>query len=388
MKFLHTSDLHLGRSLHGVDLSEVQRDTLSRIVEVAIEHDVQGVLVAGDIYDRAFPPAESVVLFEHFLHRLRQADIAVVVISGNHDQAERLGYGSSLFREGLSVLTNPLACDVPVSFRDAEGEVLVYGIPYLDPETVRRSFSPPDQPLLPTTHQAVVGEAMNRVRADLRRRGGEPRVVVVSHAFVAGGHASESERDVTVGGLDFVPSSVYAGADYVALGHLHGPQQPASIGTEAVLRYSGSPLRYSISEALHTKSVTLVTIPTRGEVEVTEVVMAQPRPMADLRGTIDELLGPAYRDHHQSWVRLTVTDDRRPDSMIPRLRAQFPHALEFVYRPAQIDGGVKSVHVDHASDPVEVTAEFVAQVRATPLSESEHALVADVVATVQRQGSS
>ena len=385
MKFLHTSDLHLGRSLHSYDLSGAQRDMLNRIVDIAIERKVDAVLVAGDVYDRAFPPAEAVVQFEQFLARIRGANIAVVVVSGNHDQAERLGYGSSLFREGLYVLTDPRDVANPVRLRDDAGDVLIYGIPYLDPETVRRLYSRSDDELLPASHQAVVGEAMNRVRADLSVREGSPRVVVVSHAFVAGGNTSDSERDVVVGGLDFVPSSVFEGAHYVALGHLHGPQQPASVGTSAVLRYSGSPLRYSISEAKHTKSVTIVDLTAPGHVEIETVALDQPRPMADLRDTIDELLSRKYENDRESWVRLTVTDDQRPESMIPRLRDTFPHALEFQHAPQVAAAGLKSVHVDRASDPLEVTAEFVEQVRLAPLTESERALVADVIAAVNRQ---
>ena len=155
MKFLHTSDLHLGRSLHSYDLSGAQRDMLNRIVDIAIERKVDAVLVAGDVYDRAFPPAEAVVQFEQFLARIRGANIAVVVVSGNHDQAERLGYGSSLFREGLYVLTDPRDVANPVRLRDDAGDVLIYGIPYLDPETVRRLYSRSDDELLPASQSGT-----------------------------------------------------------------------------------------------------------------------------------------------------------------------------------------------------------------------------------------
>ncbi|MSV72875.1 MAG: exonuclease subunit SbcD, partial [Actinobacteria bacterium] len=214
MRLLHTSDLHLGRSLNGHDLSVAQGAFLDRIVETAVERSVDVVLVAGDVYDRTLPPVESVAAFESFLVRLHALGIAVVVISGNHDQAVRLGYGSALFQHGVHLLTDPARVQVPVEFADEHGPVLVYGLPYLQPELTRRILTDPDGPDLPATHEAVVGAAMTRVRADLEARGGSPRVVVVAHAFVVGGEegpvVSTSERDVSVGGLQTVPSAVFA----------------------------------------------------------------------------------------------------------------------------------------------------------------------------------
>ena len=390
MRLLHTSDLHLGRSLNGHDLSVAQGAFLDRIVETAVERSVDVVLVAGDVYDRTLPPVESVAAFESFLVRLHALGIAVVVISGNHDQAVRLGYGSALFQHGVHLLTDPARVQVPVEFADEHGPVLVYGLPYLQPELTRRILTDPDGPDLPATHEAVVGAAMTRVRADLEARGGSPRVVVVAHAFVVGGEeqpaVSTSERDVSVGGLQTVPSAVFAGAHYVALGHLHGPQQPRAVGTGALLRYCGSPLRYSISERDHRKSLTIVDLGPTGEVLVDEVVLPQPRPMADLRGTLGELLSDAFAEHRQSWVRLTITDSQRPDDLMRQLRDAFPHRVDVVFDPARGPRAVSSVAVDHSSDPLDVAAEFISVVRDSPITDEERLILDEVLAELHLVG--
>ena len=387
MRLLHTSDLHLGRSLNGHDLSAAQGAFLDRIVDAAIDRAVDVVLIAGDVYDRTLPPVESVVAFESFLVRLHALGIPVVVISGNHDQAVRLGYGSALFQEGVHLLTDPARVQVPVELADEHGPVLVYGVPYLQPELTRRALSHPDGPELPATHEAVVGAAMARVRADLARRDGSPRVVVLAHAFVVGGEespvVSTSERDVSVGGLQTVPSAVFAGAHYVALGHLHGPQQPRAVGTGALLRYSGSPLRYSISERDHSKSLTIVDLGPTGEVRVDEVLLPQPRPMADLRGTLVELLSDAHAHHRQSWVRLTITDSQRPDDLMRQLRDAFPHRVDVVFESARGHRAAASATVDHSSSPLDVAAEFIIAVRDVAMTDEERLLLGEVIAELE-----
>lgn len=385
MRFLHTSDLHLGRSLNGVDLSAAQQRALDQMVQVAVSRHVDAVLVAGDVYDRAFPPAHALVMFENFLVQLHEAGIAVVVVSGNHDQPERLGYGSALFRHGLHLLTDPREVDQPVRLRDEHGDVLVFGIPFLEPEVARRLLVSDDGELLEPRAEAVIAEAMRRVRSHIDSVGGSPRVVVVSHAFVLGGEGSDSERDVTVGGVDYVPSAAYAGAHYVALGHLHGPQQPAPVGVDGVLRYSGSPLRYSISECAHVKSVTVVELDAHGATTIDVVEIEQERPMADLTGTLDELLSEQYAAHRDSWVRLTATDDQRPDSLVPRLRAAFPHMIDYRHLPASAQSQQRIMHVDSASDPLDVVAAFVAEVRpGQPLTGDERDLLVEAIAEVRR----
>ena len=374
MRLLHTSDWHLGRTLHGVNLHEAQSAVLDRICELVEDPPdgipVDAVLVAGDVYDRGVPPVESVQLFEWTLSRL-SAVTTVVVTSGNHDSAIRLGYGSALFRERIRMITDLGALDLPLLLEGSDGvQAAIYGIPYLDPDHARVALAGSGAPL-PRSHQAVVGAACELIRADLAGRHGV-RSVVLAHAFVAGAEPSDSERSIMVGGVDRVAGTVFAGIDYAALGHLHGPQAPES-AERSVVRYSGSPLRYSFSEQDHTKVVLLVDLPAEGPAVVTPVEIEQPRPMATLRGRLEELLeSPAHSVAEASWVRVTVTDRVRPDSLMDRIRSRFPHALQVFHEPeGAIDRGRSGTTVVSERDPRELGSDFIAYVTKAVASEGE-----------------
>ncbi|HEY0187892.1 MAG TPA: exonuclease SbcCD subunit D [Cellulomonas sp.] len=377
MRLLHTSDWHLGRTLHGVDLTAHQAAFLDHLVEVVRAERVDAVLVAGDVYDRAIPPVEAVGMLSDALRRI--AETATVVLTpGNHDSAARLGFGAALMQDRVRILARPEAVDRPVVLAGPEGDVLVYGLPYLDPDVVRHSLAPGDEPL-PRSHAAVLGAAMDRVRADLARRrtaASRPvRSVVLAHAFVVGGAASESERDIRVGGVDHAPASVFDGVDYVALGHLHGPQRVGAEDAATVLRYAGSPLAYSFSEAGHTKSTALVDLGPTGPVIVRLLPAPVPRRLTDLSGPLDALLGVEGERHHDDWVRVTVTDPHRPADLYQRVRARFPHALVIQHRPPDQGTERRSAAVTAARDPLEVVAEFVQHVTGTDPTPAEAAVL-------------
>src|SRR4051794_1162138 len=220
MRLLHTSDWHIGRSLHGTDLLAEQEAVLSGLAEVVAAQSVDVLVVAGDVYDRAVPSADATGVLDRVLMRLCAAGAAVVLTPGNHDSARRLAFGAGLMaRSGVHVRAVTSALDEPVLLSDAHGEVAVYGLPFLEPEVARHELRLPDG----RSHEAVLTAAMDRVRADLFLRPGA-RSVVLAHAFVGGGVPSDSERDICVGGVDLVPAAVFDGVDYVALGHLHRPQ--------------------------------------------------------------------------------------------------------------------------------------------------------------------
>ena len=377
MRLLHTSDWHLGRTLHGVDLLGHQAAALDHLVDVVRAERVDALLVAGDVYDRAIPPVEAVTLLSEALARLSELT-TVVLTSGNHDSATRLGFGAALMRERVRLRTRVATLAEPVEV----GDGLVYGLPYLDPDLTRGDLAEAGgeaggAPVLPArSHEAVTSAAMRRVRADLAARhgGAGRRAVVMAHAFVVGGQPSESERDIRVGGVDQVPAGVFAGADYVALGHLHGPQGLSGVdGT--VLRYSGSPLAYSFSEQHHTKSSVLVDL--SGAAPVTELVPAPvPRRLADVTGTLDQLLGAAGETHVDEWVRVTVTDEVRPTELFRRVRERFPHALVVQHVPAE--GAARSARsqvVTAAADPLEVVDAFVRRVTGAGPTPVEAALL-------------
>ncbi|MEW2547643.1 exonuclease SbcCD subunit D [Streptomyces sp. NPDC047002] len=381
MRFLHTSDWHLGRSFHRVSLLEAQAAFLDHLVAAAREHAVDAVLVAGDVYDRAVPPLAAVELFDRALHRLADAGVPTVMIPGNHDSARRLGVGAGLIeRAGIHLRTDPAACGTPVLLSDAHGEVACYGLPYLEPSLVRDDFK-----VAAARHEAVLGAAMDRVRADLAARPAGTRSVVLAHAFVTGGAPSDSERDIAVGGVASVPAAVFDGVDYVALGHLHGAQRL----TDRV-RYSGSPLAYSFSEAHQHKSSWLVDLGPEGEIAAERLDCPVPRPLARIRGTLEDLLAaPALAAHEDAWVEATLTDAARPKEPMARLTARFPHTLSLVFEPerAEDTGAASYARRLRGRTDQQIAEDFVAHVRGGPgADEAERAVLRGAFEDVRVDG--
>ncbi len=371
MRILHTSDWHLGRSFHREGLLPAQAGFLDHLLEVVESEQVDLVVVSGDIYDRALPQVEAVALADDTFARLAASRARVVLTSGNHDSARRLGFGSRLMdAAGLHVRTDPGAAAVPVMLEDDHGPVAVYGLPYLDPQLLREPWSLPGR-----SHEAALAEAMRRVRADLARRAPDTRSVVMAHAFVAGCAPSDSERDISVGGVSLVSADVFDGVDYTALGHLHGPH----VVTDTV-RYSGSPLAYSFSEADQRKGSWLVDLGGDGRISAEFVEAPVPRPLAVLRGPLEELLGdPALAGHERSWVQATLTDDLRPPQAMARLRERFPHALTLLFDPLRPERGAAPAARASGRSDHEITLDFVADLRGVPATDTEAALLRDAV---------
>lgn len=387
MKLLHTSDWHLGRSLHGVDLTAAQDDFLLALTAVVIDQGIDCVVVSGDVFDRAIPPVDALRSYERALGELAE-HASVVVVAGNHDSATRLGFAGTLLRPGIHVRTDPATVGEPIALKDEHGEVLVYPIPYLDPDHCRHVLAEGDDPL-PRSHQEVMAAATRRISADLGRHraaaSGPVRSVVVAHAFVAGGAPSESERDIQVGGVACVDPALFADHDYVALGHLHR-QQFVSGGGGSVLAYAGSPLRYSFDESGDQKSVTVVTLTGGGVETVDHVSMPQPRPMATLTDGIGALLDPEVVGRHRdSWLRIVVTDNSRPDRLFERVRAQYPHALMIRHSPATRATVRCSPGTSEQAHPIDVTSRFVTEVTASAPSRDESIALADAVSVVASQ---
>jgi DNA repair protein SbcD/Mre11 len=388
MLMLHTSDWHLGRSLHRADLRAAQATFLDHLVATARAEKVDVVLVAGDVYDRAVPPVDAVELCEDALLRLHATGARIVLISGNHDSARRLGFGGGLLDQaGVHLCTRPGALARPVMLEDAHGPVAVYGVPYLEPDAVRGELPepgddrPPGEGEVPRGHAAVLGHAARCIRADADARGVRRRVVV-AHGWVTGGAASESERDITVGGVGQVPAELFGGFSYVALGHLHGPQTLAGH-----LRYSGSPLPYSFSEASHRKGSWLVELDGTGTVKAERVPAPVYRRMSVLRGRLAELLGsPAYAGHEDDFVSVTLTDPSRPEGAMDALRTRFPHVLVLTFEPegAVPDGRGYQARIA-GRDDLAIAAEFVRHVRNDPATEGETQLLSQAFEAVRTE---
>jgi len=377
MRLLHTSDWHIGRSLHGADLLAEQERVLGALADVVAAERVDAVLVAGDVYDRAVPSADATAVLDRVLTRLRAAGAAVVLTPGNHDSARRLGFAAGLLAvSGVHLRAAVPTLDEPLLLSDAHGDVAIYGVPYLEPEVVRAELGVPDA----RGSAAVLSAAMDRVRADLFLRPGA-RSVVLAHAFVGGGVPSDSERDICVGGVDLVPEEVFDGVDYVALGHLHRPQT-----LTPRLRYSGSPLAYSFGEAGQTKQAWLVELDDRGLSDVRAVPLPVPRELSVLTGTLAELLGdPALTPAEQHFVSAHLTDPERPVDPMRRLQARFPHCvhLEWSGSDAGDDGRSYQERLRGRSD-LEVVGEFVDHVRGTATTPGELDLLTRALSAAAR----
>jgi len=369
MRILHTSDWHLGRSFHREGMLGHQAAYVDHLLSVVEQERVDVVLVSGDVYDRALPQVDAVRLASEALARLAASRAQVVLTSGNHDSAHRLGFGSELIdAAGVFIRTDLAGVGRPVVLEDEHGPVAVYGLPYLDPDTVKEAWQLPTR-----SHQAALTEAMARVRADHERRGG--RAVVMAHAFVTGAEPTDSERDISVGGVSMVPASLFSSMSYAALGHLHGRQTI----TETV-RYSGSPLAYSFSEAQQVKGSWLVDLDASGVASVEFVEAPVPRRLSRLRGELEVLLtDPALARHEDDWVQVTLTDAVRPAQAMDRLRRRFPHTLVLSFEStAPVLGGLVAKR-DHVRRDRELVREFVTELRGSEPTAAELELLGRAV---------
>lgn len=371
MRFLHTSDWHLGRSFHQVGLLGAQAAFVDHLVETVRAESVDAVLVAGDVYDRALPSPDTVELLSEAVTRLIDAGAQVVLSSGNHDSAVRLGFASPLLeRAGLHIRSSAAGIGRPVMV----GDVAVYPLPYLEPSLTADTLGAAER-----THAGVLSAAMSRVREDLASRP-HSASVVMAHAFVTGGATSDSERDIAVGGVSAVHPRVFADVDYTALGHLHGRQE---ISPSAY--YSGSPVAMSFSEANHRKGSWLVEL-VGSRVRAEQVEAPVCRPLAVLRGELEGLLAdPRHVVAEGSYCQVTLTDAVRPMAAMERLRRRFPHTLVLQFDPQGAAIPVRSyaARVQQKSD-VQVCCDFLTHVRSGhPPTEAERALITAAVEGVR-----
>ncbi|MBU6146972.1 MAG: exonuclease SbcCD subunit D [Actinomycetales bacterium] len=386
MRLLHTADWHLGRSFESWSLIEHQEQFLRWLADVCIERSVDAVLVSGDVYDRAVPPLDAIHVLENALGSL-VATCPVILIPGNHDSPTRLGFGGQLLDAARVHLRATLADIVrPVALSDAQGtRLLVYGIPFLEPLAVR------DQLGCERTHASALAAAMELIRADVRRQpsdssGLPPRVVVLAHGVVGGGARSDSERDISIGGVAEAPASTFDGCDYVALGHLHRPQWIESAAAGPLIHYSGSPLAYSFSEEQHTKSVTLIDLAPTGPLTVEQIAVPVPRRLITLTGTLQQLCtDPALDGHADDWVRAIVTDPVRPERIMDRLRERFGFIVAMAWQPPAATGPtpLDGRPEDVSADPVEVVRAFIEHVTATAASARMLELVDEAVQRIR-----
>lgn len=372
MRLLHCADLHLGKRINGVDLLPDQRQILQEILTIARQEQVMAVLLAGDIYDKADPPAAAMSVFSDFAAHLYACGIALYCISGNHDSGRRISYLSKLLQQ-CNVYTAGEFQGAPRRFllQDEYGSLAVHLLPFLKPSMVRGFYSERNIETYQDALQAVLEE--NPLDKTIRN-------VLVCHQFITGAAVCDSEQPA-VGGLEQISAEIFSDFDYVALGHLHGPQQ---IG-RATLRYSGSPLPYSFSEVHHKKSVTLVELRQKGQIETQCIPLHPPHPMREVQGTLEQLQQAAYSE---DYVRVILTDeDVRPDARVALLQV-FPNMLRFGVENSKTktDEAVQGVQKLEKHAPIVMFQTFYAEQNGGVAPDvGRMALVADILEELERE---
>ncbi|MFD5213567.1 exonuclease SbcCD subunit D [Microbacterium sp. NPDC058345] len=379
MRILHTSDWHIGRTFHGHSTLAALAEVLEALVRQVRENRVDVVIVAGDVFDSATPATAAYGLLDEALLALHATGATVIMTSGNHDSAARLGFHSGLLRDGIHVLTDPRAIATPITVRDAHGPVHFFGIPYLEPAIVRRLWTDAagEGPMLRTQAQTM-HHAMGLVREGMAASPG--RSVVLAHCFAAGVDATDGlEREVRQGGLDMVPLASFDGPDYVALGHIHGRQQLSER-----VRYCGAPLHYSFGEQHKERGSWLVELDANGLASTEWLALPVPRPLVTLTGSLDEILADEnVAQHADSWVCAVYTDPLPQHEPMRRLRARFPFCALVQHQPDRSDAADDRSYAQRLRTAVtdaERIEAFLTHVRAGQgATERESALIHDVL---------
>lgn len=362
MRFLHLSDLHLGKRVNEFSMLEDQAYILKEILNIIDEQKVEAVLIAGDVYDKVIPSAEAVRLLDDFLTRIAARELPVFLISGNHDSAERVAFGSRLMSSRQIYLSPVFESDVePVTISDRYGEINIYMLPFVKPSLVKRVY--PEEEII--TYQDAVNAAVQHMQIDKDKRN-----VLLAHQFVTGAARCDSE-ELSVGGLDDVDASIFDGFDYVALGHLHGPQK---IGKETV-RYSGTPLKYSFSEANQKKAAVIVDVEEKGKINIQQIPLVPKHDMREIRGTYMEVTAlDFYKDMKtDDYLHITLIDEEDIPDAIGKLRTIYPNIMKLSYDNLRTRAAVTvrgTAEVEEKS-PMELLKEFYELQNNQPMTDEQ-----------------
>lgn len=371
MKLIHLSDIHLGKRVNEFSMLEDQAHILKKILAVVDEEKPDGVLIAGDVYDKSVPSTEAVQLFDDFLVRLAKRKLPVFIISGNHDSPERLSFANRLI-DAVGIHLAPAYNGVvePITLSDEYGPVNVYMLPFIKPAHVRGFF--PDTEI--TGYSDAVAAAIGRMNIDKTQRN-----VLITHQFVTGAQRSDSE-ELSVGGTDNIGAEVFRGFDYVALGHIHGPQNMDS----GRIRYCGSPLKYSFSEAAQQKSVTVAELKEKGTLEIHTVPLIPRHDMVELKGSYQQLtLREFYENttYQEDYTHITLTDEEDIPDAVAKLRAVYHNLMKLDYdntrtRHSAAISGAENVET---RSPIDLFAEFYELQNGLPMSAEQTELVASLI---------
>lgn len=381
MKFLHISDLHIGKRVHEFSMIEDQKYILNQILNIAKDSRADGVLIAGDIYDKTVPSAEAVQLFDRFLTGLADLNKKVFAISGNHDSAERIAFGAHLMSRS-DVYVSPVYDGTvsKITLEDGYGKLHVHLLPFLKPASVRHALEGKTDGALPESYQDAVQAAVERISADCGERN-----ILVAHQFVTGAGRCESE-EVMVGGLDNIDAGLFDAFDYVALGHIHSPQ---SVGRETV-RYCGTPLKYSFSEAKQTKSVTIVELREKGQISIDTVPLVPLHDMRQIRGTYLEVTARSFyeRTDTEDYIGVTLTDEEDVPDGMQKLRIIYPNLMRLEYDNSRTRQSreIEAVKDVEQKTGAELFAEFYELQNNAPMSDVQAAYIRQLMEQIGGMG--
>ena len=370
MKIMHLSDLHIGKKVNEYSMLQDQIYILKEILRIIDNEKLETVIIAGDVYDRSLPPNEALELFDEFLYQLFSRNVNVFVISGNHDSPERISYGGRMMTENKIFLSPVYDGNVkPISLNDDYGEVNFYLLPFIRPADIRRYF--PDENI--ENYTDAVKVAIDNMNVDFSERN-----ILITHQFVTGAELSESE-DIIVGGTDNVSGEVFDGFDYVALGHIHREQ---TVGKDNI-RYCGTPLKYSFSEAKHIKSVTILDFKDKENIEYSKIPLTPLRDMREIRGTYDELtLKSNYENTNvDDYLHITLTDEEDIPDAIGKLRSIYPNIMKLDYDNLRTRGSgtVDAIENIESKSPFELFADLFKQQNNQDMSEEQEEIMRNLI---------
>lgn len=370
MKIMHLSDLHIGKKVNEYSMLQDQIYILKEILRIIDNEKVETVIIAGDVYDRSLPPNEALELFDEFLYQLSSRNVNVFVISGNHDSPERISYGGRMMTENKIFLSPVYDGNVkPITLNDDYGEVNFYLLPFVRPADIRRYF--PDENI--ENYTDAVKVAIDNMNVDFSERN-----ILVTHQFVTGAELSESE-DIIVGGTDNVSGEVFDGFDYVALGHIHREQ---TVGKDNI-RYCGTPLKYSFSEAKNIKSVTILDFNDKGNIEYSKIPLTPLRDMREIRGTYYELtLKSNYESTNtEDYLHITLTDEEDIPDAIGKLRSIYPNIMKLDYDNLRTRGSgtVDAIENIESKSPFELFADLFKQQNNQDISEEQEEIMRNLI---------
>ncbi len=378
MKFMHLSDLHIGKRLNEFSLLEDQAHILDKILETAKNESVDAVIIAGDIYDRSVPSVEGVRLFDRFITALSEMGIYVFIISGNHDSPERLAFGSGLMAASRVFISPVYEGEIePVRLSDEFGDIFVYLLPFVKPAQVRHYF--PDEKI--ESYTQMMEFIVSRMDIDKSKRN-----ILVTHQYAAGAEKSDSEETLTAGGTESIDFGVFSDFDYTALGHIHKAQ---FIGGKSV-RYCGTPLKYSFNEEYQEKTLTILELSEKGRISLMEIPLQPLRDMRTIKGTYEELTALSFygNTNTDDYIRAILTDEDDVVNAMARLRTIYPNLMTMSYENSRTkaDFQINDNYVYEDKSPMEHFSDFFEMVNGSKMSEKQREFTAELIEKITEEG--